>query len=785
MNQSKPGANASAPIVRTLWQRLRPFIRRDLKGRLISASIAALVIAGLSWFGISAFTHLDSADAHALRVELGLEREAEVCSNAPLARGGSLPACSYDDRQQAKVDADWNRDLRIRAAVMQELDLRLESTLANLDEASELLERQAFDFGNGRPAGGDVRLAELLRVPDLAPLRWTGLYVDGQMIEQLIDAATFVPVRDETPAATRQLLVRSIEEARAQLLEHQRTIDRQRSREPELEVASSVLDHDATMVDLRVHADRYEMTLTARDWFDLSNSETTSRSAFNLANQHPTEFTQALLSSGDIWHGGWESPVWAKQHKATVRYHSPITDSTRYRLAGIVFLAIACFVFVVVSPIVTATATAREREAGTLPVLRMTGMSAGELAMAMVVGPNVFAAVLGGSLLFGGLVLLALTLPLSALALPVLMLVLLAAATHLTAIGLGDALGQRVNAMVVGGLLGVGILIPGLLGGVLASFDIAATGLLLGPLPALTASVADISGIDGIGLYLTDELTLTMLGYSLAIQGLLGLVCLNSWRRRVEQGWAPLFRPAEGVILALASIGCSALTLLDINSHHQAQDFDALNVLTFLSSAFLLPLLAWLLVASLRRPARAHAVADHIEARRAFLRFQGFLALSTLLVGGTYHTVMNQAGLATEDSEIMWATLAQLLLAAETGVATLLWASRRREGKLRVAFVGGAVVLMQIGAVFGTYGLEVEHVALTNSAATPLLLNAEISGYWLAFMVLCWGAGLALIFTALLRRRDEKQAAAHAAAAQAEADAEDEDDGMPGRRLLH
>lgn len=779
MNQSNPGASASAPTVRTLWQRLRPFIRRDLKGRLISASLAALVIAGLSWFGISAFTHLDSADAHSLRVELGLEREGEVCSGYR-----SMPACSYDDRAQAKVDADWHRDVRIRAAVMHELELRIEAALTNLDEASDLLERQQFDFGNALPAGGDVRLSELLRIPDLAPLRWTRLYVDGHAIDQLLDAATYDPHRDDSPEATRKLLVGAIAEARTQLLAFQRTIDRQRDREPEPVSMSAVLDHDATMVDLQIDPDRYAMTLTARDWLAATVAESTSRSAFHLASQHPTEFTQALVASSEIWNGGWENPTWVEQHKDTVRYRSPVTDSTRHRLAGIAFLAIACFVFVVVSPIVTATATAREREAGTLPVLRMTGMSAGELALAMVVGPNVFAAVLGGSLLLAGVVLLALTLPLSALALPLSMLVVLAVSTHLTAIGLGDALGQRVNAMVVGGLLGVGILIPGLLGGVLASFDIAATGLLLGPLPALTASVANISGIRGIGLYLGDDLTLTMLGYSLAIQVVLGLVCLNSWQRRVEQGWTPLFRPIEGVVLALASIGCSALTLLDINSHHQAQNFDALNVLTFLSSAFLLPVLAWLLVASLRRPARAHAVADHVEARRAFLRFQGFLALSTMLVGGTYHTVMNQAGLATEDSELMWATLAQLLLVAETGVATLLWASRRREGKLRVAFMGGAAVLMQIGAVFGTYGLEVEHVALTNSAAMPLLLNAEISGYWMAFMVLCWAAGLALIFTALLRRRDDKQAAARAAA-QAEDDAEDEDDGMPGRRLLH
>ncbi|HET6585143.1 MAG TPA: hypothetical protein VFG69_16915, partial [Nannocystaceae bacterium] len=53
---------------------------------------------------------------------------------------------------------------------------------------------------------------------------------------------------------------------------------------------------------------------------------------------------------------------------------------------------------VLVGPVVTATSTAREREAGTLPVLRMTGLSAGDLALAMTIGPNVFALVSGGAL---------------------------------------------------------------------------------------------------------------------------------------------------------------------------------------------------------------------------------------------------------------------------------------------------------------------------------------------------------------------------------------------------
>jgi hypothetical protein len=766
VNQPKP--------VRTLWQRLRPFIRRDLKGRLISASIAALVIAGLSWFGISAFTRLDSADAHLMRVKLGLENQHQVCSS----RG---PNCSYDDRVQARVDEQWSRDVRIRSAIYHELDLRIDAALANLDEAKQLLDHNEVDLSRGT----DARLTELLVLPDLAPLPAETLYANNQAIDNLAALASYEPWRDDSPAAHAELLGAGIDAARRRLLVQRRILERQRNREPALDVMSSVFNRRATITELQVNPERYELQALAQGWIQQGVAETLSRSAFNLANAHPEEFAEALGASAEIWNDGWDQAIWRAQHKPMIRYRSPITDATRYRLAGVVFLAIACFVFVVVGPIVTATATAREREAGTLPVLRMTGMSANELALAMVVGPNVFAITLGGALLLGGVVLLAMTVPISSLALPLFLLAALSVATHLTAIGLGDALGQRVNAMVVGGLLGVGVLVPGLLGGLLASFDVAATGLLLGPLPPLTASVADLSGINHIGLVLGNDLTATMLVYTLLAQGLLGFVCLNSWRRRLEQGWAPLFRPIEGVLLALTSIGCSVLTLLDINSHHQAQDFDALNLLTFLSSAFLLPLLAWLLVASLRRPARARAVADHLEARHAFLRFQGFVAISVALVGATYFFVMRQAGLASADSEIMWATLAQLLLAAETGVATLLWASRRREGKLRVAFGGGAVVLLQLGAVFGTYGLEVEHVALTNSAAAPLLLNAEVSGYWLVFLVLCWAAGLALIFTALLRRRDEQRAAA---SNESDGDGEGEDDddfGMPGRRLIH
>ena len=81
-------------------------------------------------------------------------------------------------------------------------------------------------------------------------------------------------------------------------------------------------------------------------------------------------------------------------------------------------------------------------------------------------------------------------------------------------------------------------------------------------------------------------LGMTLLGYALLTQALLAGICLLSWRRRVEQAWAPLFRPLEGVALALASVGCSALTLLDLSERVNTQSFDNLNLLTFLASAF-------------------------------------------------------------------------------------------------------------------------------------------------------------------------------------------------------
>jgi hypothetical protein len=186
-------------------------------------------------------------------------------------------------------------------------------------------------------------------------------------------------------------------------------------------------------------------------------------------------------------------------------------------------------------------------------------------------------------------------------------------------------------------------------------------------------------------------------------------------------------------------------------------------------------------VSSLVRPARAAAVASCGEVRRAFGRFQAFVVLTAIALAGAYSMVLQRSGLGSEKSEIMWATIAQGLLVAETAVAALLLASRRREGRHRVLIIGALVVLLQLAFTAGVYNLEVEHVALTQSAGTPLLVGMEASPYWISFLVVLWAAGLGLVLAALLRERDRGKTEA---AASDEPDGEDAEGEEP-QRWLH
>lgn len=813
-----------------LYLRLRPFLRRELRTKLVSAVVTVLVLTGLSWLGISALTQIDSREAHGLRVSTGIESAWAVCG----APGG--PACSYEDREQARVDAKFAQERRLRLAILDELDRRIEHGLAKLDEATKLVGDAKLNPRNGALQGDTIalRMALSSAAVDLRPAPLTS--IEGRRDRLVWPLEVSMPdipgdcraidfdgigwiggcdlTRDGVPQPRidqRRMVLESIGVERATLQELRTRVEKIRSRESDPEdLGTGVGSRVELVTDLLpardVPADYAERMAVAGwlavqtgddDLLDDDGSTTLIGAARKsgmpdvgtdlsaLAHHQVADLARAVQDAGaSVWYGAWllDGAERIAITKPSVRYRSPVSTDVRLQLLGSVLMLLGSILLIVVGPTVTATTTAREREAGTLPVLRMTGLSAGDLAMAMTIGPNVFALVAGIAMVAIAGVLLAITAGFVATATLLVVLVALSAATHLTAIGLGDALGQRVNAMVVGGLLGLGVLLPGAIGSVMVVGDMASTGLLLGPLPAVLSSTVSLSGLPYAQLLSSPaatEMSHPMLVYAIAAQMMLGVLCLLSWRRRVEQPWAPLFRPLEGAILGLASVGCSALAVLDLSEQVNVQTYDQVNLITFVATGFLMPVLGWLLVSSLVRPARAAAVTSGSEVRRAFGRFQVFVVLTAVALAGAYSLVLQRSGLGSEKSEIMWATIAQGLLIAETTVAALLLASRKREGRHRVLIFAGVLVLLQLAFTAGVYNLEVEHVAMTQSSGSPLLVGMEASPYWIAFLVVLWAAGLGLVLAALLRERDRGKA-------EAAAEPEGEDaEGEEPQRWLH
>lgn len=787
-------------VDRTLRQRLRPFVGRDLRTRLLTSLGTVMVVLSLAWLGVSVLAGLDSREAMTARVRLGIENPARLCG------GHRGPACTFDDREQARIDREFRRAQTVRLAVTAELQGRIGSALEQLDAVEAQLPELELDPHTGRLIGDlDGLRSRMARATvDLRPLV---VPPTDQQYEELAaplyararrapGQGRAVPSEADTASEPRDELRRAIElhrlrlEAKAELLAAAAAREGDAAHRPtaaQTSRARLVSGLRAAADDARDASDAITLRTLAGWLGPLNESSPRSNRGVSWTLATLVESDPALLTAaiGDpdhpLWHGSLRGYPLAPIQKLAVRYRSQVQSATRARLAGIMLLAIGGLLLCVVAPVVTATGTAREREAGTLPVLRMTGLSAGDLAAAMMVGPNLATLASGAVLLGLSLVLLVPTVGLTAAGFG-LVVVGLSLATNVVAIGLGDALGTRVNAMVVGGLMALGLVVPGLLGAVAALGGLG-TGLLLGPLPLLVAGVTELSDVVlPFASALEHDLGRTMALYGAGGLALMAGICRRSWTRRVEEGWAPLFRPAEGALLALMSVGATALTVLDLSERLGARSFDDVNLVTFVSTGFLLPVVGWLLVASLRRPARAAAVASHHETRRAFCRFQLIVMATVVGVGAAYLLAVRMAGLPTAEAELMWATLAQTFLFAQTAVATLLWMSRRRSGRARIGALGSLVLGLQAVAIAVVYRLEVDHVALHHRAGKPLLVGMDASPYWMLFLALLWGTALGLVLAALLRERDRTEAMQEAKRWEEE---EDDDDDEKPRRWLH
>lgn len=776
---------------RTWRQRLRPFVSRDLRTRLLTGLGTVLAVLTLAWVGVSVAAGLDSAQAHQVRTQLELEEPYALCA------GLDQPRCTYDDLEQGRIDREFRRTQTVRLAILDELQSRVDRALAHVDAAEETALGLELDPASGAIVGdlSGLRADLAGSIVDLRPIAF--MDADDKFsrlsrpLHERVEPAHLGGSEGGQalhPDDPRAALQRGLALHRETLEAHAATLATLAARDPAGRLVTARTDLPVPDLDADTRSGDPWAWLLGRPLLthmapaDLAHPQV----SWSLATLLETDAGLVTAAVRDPAH-----PVWmgGLTHEATeviappaVRYRSQVTTAVKARLVGAVLLLVGGLLITIVAPVVTATATAREREAGTLPVLRMTGLSATDLAAAMILGPNVTSLCAGGALLSLGTLFLLPAVGLTALV-AVAGVVGLGLATNLVAIGLGDALGTRVNAMVVGGLMALGLVVPGLVGSAAAVGGLS-TGLLLGPLPILVAGAESLAGAElPVASALDLDLGWTLLLYGTGSLALMAAICKRSWGRRVEQGWAPLFRPTEGIALAMVSVGATALAVLDLSDRLGAGSYDDVNLVTFISAGFLLPVVGWLLVASLRRPARASAVASHTETRRAFIRFQAFIAATVLGVGAAYALSVRMAGLPTAEAELMWATLAQALLFAETAVATLLWMSRRREGKTRAGLLGATLLALQAVAIGGVYRLEVEHVALHHRAGRPLLVGMDASPYWMLFLVLLWGTALGLVLAALLRERDRTEAVKEA---QRWEDEDDEDDGEDKpRRWLH
>lgn len=721
----------------SLFQGLRPFLRREWRTRLVTALVAVFVLTGLTGLGVMALTRLDTREAHALRVDLGLEHPYAVCG-AP----GASP-CTYDDRVQAEHDRElaWARSLR--SAILTELHDRIVFSQAEL-AAAQVPQGHASWPSSSDDAASWATLSSA--VVDLRPAPVPSVEARRRSLRHAFDrsrAESSMAALDQAIGFERRMLDGVMDDLHTLAARDGLRLDGPR----------------ATRVSLEGSA------VAEEPWSDWLPARGSLPELARLARTNPAELGDMVTRrSAARWADGWTTAGATGEplDPPPARYRSPMAFTQRAALLGSVWLGLGACFLLVVGPVVTATQTAREGEAGTLPVLRMTGRTARELAAAMVLGPNLLAHAVGVTLV-------ALSLPFcvvggtaSAWMTATTLLLVTSITTHVFAVGWADALGRRMSAMFVGGITTILLVVPGILGTLMLVRDIAATGLLLGPLPAVFTATLTTSGLPlPIDVVEGGSSThgATMLAYVLLAQGVVAWAFLQSWKRRVERPWAPLFRTSEALLLTLACLGCTALALVDLSERVHAQSHRDVNVVTALACGFMLPVLAGLFTTSLARPARDGAVVALREARRAFWRYQGFLLAAASTLGIAYIVALHHAGLHTGPSEPMVATLAQVLLVAECVAATLLWGAQCTGARRSRIFVFGATLLvLELGTIAAMYAREVEHVMLRQGLADPFSLALEASPSMLAFLVLLWAAGFGLILAALLRERDHAEA---------------------------
>ncbi len=724
---------------------IAPFVRHHLRTKLVVAGLASLVCFIAAGHAMHTLARAPNIVAKGMRVALHLELpQAANCLDEHVDDEGASkprPICLYDNARYAQEMAAFTQGQQARLQAIAHLDAQAQQA----QQALATLRAALADTADAAVTS-DERMAS---------------------VQQAL-AQAIVPLRPgSTPSEMewRQLaLARTMDWSRPlqSAAPDRATLDVLAAREEELNTLRSTLT-----------------ALRSREWQDDEGRTTASV---------PPALVDELLQDAThpFWEGGWSNSDRTPLAPAFAHYASPLDVHDMLGLWSGLLFGLAAFLLVVVGPTFAAVHVAREREANTLPVLRMTGLSGKQLAAALAARPNVWVFSLAAGLLTAAVPLGCMGVASVGHVLQTLALVgALSVATHLMAMVGGDMLGQRVGSLTVGGAVATLLLGSGAVGSVLLLLYMP-VGYLFGPLPLVANAIVGVAVAHAV-LPTAETFGTTLFLYSLLVHGGLAGLCMRAWQRRIDEPWSPLFRPHEAALAMALSLGQTVLAVLSF-SHSLSlsawlwSGFDTVNAVTVASASFLAPWLAWLWVHSIKKPPHRRAAISARAARHAFVRFQGVLAATAIVLALTYAAVAARTGLSHMSSEIMWATLTQGLLAVETLVGTLLLAARASHNRHRPILLGTVLVAMQIAFAGAVYRFESFYVAVERKAMHPFLLGTGVSGIWIVALVLLWALGLGLILTAILREHDRERLEAEALD---NLDADDDDDADAPQKWLH
>lgn len=760
-----------APLVAAMarWMRtIGPFVRRDgARTRAVILVLSVLGLAGSTWLAASAGAGDDHWSA-SLRASLGMESER-----------GDNPELAYsEDMLELRTD-DYRRRRSARLAVL-----------------SELAVRDAYNHGrlpgwrtvDAPPPSAAARVT--LPALQQPPVRLS--FDDRHAAHTIANLAR--REFSDAPPSTLDLAASDRRKALDSL-----DLDGHffsRGQNPDATLWSWIDDGgEAPIANALVEVLRYDPSIVeavlnqSREWVaeDAPNMAPRARSKFvAIPGQAELYTTVAALPM--------QAPPERYENPAPVRGFATIFAG----LAG----WLALLAWTIVAPAVTAYRVASEREVGTLPNLRMTGMSSRALALAIAIGGNAPALAVGGLFATLCVVLTALLgAPLAALQIACALAAGLAAGL---AIGLmaGATLGRRFNPSVIASTL-AGL---SFMGGVTAWT--AATQHVYAPF-ALGPAAIGISGFWTSALapmlahhWGTTAHAAPALGYLLpfVLSFVAVHLALKLWERRLEQpDCVPWTRPQAALAVGAVALAWFAVLEEVLRADHHLSRGDVLGIVAcagILAALFIPPAMIW----STPRAPRPHAVPPHGQLARArtWGRRLAFACLGVLLARLVY-----AAGWAPWASKFAGAGAASLLTAV--GCALLLGtqliltiefalalATLRMQRPSKPAWVWAAGLPVLFGNIVLT-GLSVDIAARASTDAplafVPFLsqltkIGASESFTWTAVMVLVWIATVSVFFFVLARRPADSD---EAVTVTEDPEGEDEDDrwGDPDERILH